>query len=71
MAHRDTLIQHHALLQTAIASTQKEPDRYSAREIKWLSTVNVQKLQKQSEDLAKTTRELNGKIQETNWKVDL
>ncbi len=71
MAHRDTLIQHHALLQTAIASTQKEPDRYSARDIKWLSTVNVQKLQKQSEDLAKTTRELNGKIQETNWKVDL
>lgn len=71
IAHRDSLIQRHALLQAAIGSTQKEPDRYSVREIKWVAAVNVAKLQKQSEDLAVRIRELNAQIQETNWHVEL
>jgi len=71
IARRDGLIQRHALLQSAIAGTQKEPDRYSVREIKWSAAIDVSKLQKQSEDLARQIRELNGTIQETNWKVDL
>ena len=71
MAHRDRLIQHHALLQAAIGATQKEPDRYSVREIKWVAAVDVSRLQKQSEDLAQQVRKLNGSIQETNWKVDI
>lgn len=71
IAHRDSLIQRHALLQAAIAATQKEPDRYSVREIKWIAAVDVSKLQKQSEDLAQQVRVLNGRIQETNWKVDI
>ena len=71
MARRDSLVQRHALLQAAIAATQKEPDRYSVREIKWASAIDVAKLQKQSEDLARQVRELNGSIQETNWKIEL
>ncbi len=71
IAERDSLIQRHALLQTAIGSTQKEADRYSVREIKWVAVFDVKKLQKQSEDLAKHLRELNAKIQETNWQVAL
>lgn len=71
IAHRDNLVQRHALLQAAIGSTQKEPDRYSVREIKWVATVEVAKLQKQTEDLSKQIRELNARIQETNWKVEL
>ena len=55
----------------AIGATQKEPDRYSVREIKWVAAVAVAKLQKQSEDLARQIRELNAKIQETNWKIEL
>jgi len=55
----------------AIGATQKEPDRYSVREIKWVAAVDVAKLQKQSEDLARQIRELNAKIQETNWKIEL
>jgi hypothetical protein len=70
IAHRDSLTQRHSLLHAAIAATQKEPDRYSVREIK-CPAVEVAKLQKQSEDLAKTIRELNGLIQETNWKIEL
>jgi len=71
IAHRDSLVQRHAMLQAAIGATQKEPDRYSVREIKWVAAVDVAKLQKQSEDLARQIRELNAKIQETNWKIEL
>jgi hypothetical protein len=71
IAHRDSLAQKHSLLHTALDATHREPDRYSVREIKWVSMVDVKKLQKQSEDLAKQIRELNAKIQETNWKVEL
>ena len=71
IAHRDSLIQRHALLQAAIGATQKEPDRYSVREIKWVAAVDVAKLQKQSEDLAQQVRALNGRIQETNWQVEI
>jgi hypothetical protein len=71
IAFRDSLTQRHALLQTTITATQKEPDRYSAREIKWIAAVDVGKLQKQSEDLSRQIRELNAQIQETNWKIEV
>lgn len=71
IAHRDTLASQHSLLQHAIASTQREPDRYSVSEIKWISTLKVASLQKQADDIAKTLRELNAHIQETNWKHEL
>ncbi|MEJ7137159.1 DIP1984 family protein [Amphibiibacter pelophylacis] len=71
MAARDALVQRHALYQSAIDATQREPDRYSAREIKWTTAIDIASIQKQSEDLARQIRELNGLIQETNWKVDL
>lgn len=71
IAFRDSLMQRHSLLQSAIAATQKEPDRYSVREIKWVAAVDVAKLQKQSEDLSRQIRELNASIQETNWKIEV
>lgn len=71
VAHRDTLAQHHSLLQVAIAASRKEPDRYSMTEIKWVATLEVAKLQKQSDDLAKQLREINAAIQATNWQADI
>jgi hypothetical protein len=71
IARRNTLVQRHSLLQTAIHGTRKEPDRYSMSEIKWVATVDVRKLQKQAEDLAKRIRELNALVQEANWQVEL
>jgi len=71
IARRDSLVQRRALLQAAIEATQAEPDRYSMREIRWTAAVDVVRLQRQSEDLARQIRELNGAIQETNWKIDL
>lgn len=71
IARRERLAQQHALMHAAIAGSKKEPDRYSMSEIKWVATVEVGKLQKQAEDLAKKTRELNALIQETNWSAEL
>lgn len=71
IAQRDELTQQHSLIQHAIASSSKEPDRYSMTEIKWVACVDVKALQKQSDDLSKKIRELNLMIQETNWKTDL
>lgn len=71
IAHRDMLAAKHSLLNHAIANSQKDPDRYSRSEIKWVATVNVQSLQKQTEDLAKKIRELNVAIQACNWESDL
>jgi hypothetical protein len=71
IARRDTLVQHHALLQSAVTATQADENRYSPREIKWIATLSVSKLQAQSEDLSKSIRELNARIQETNWNVEV
>lgn len=71
IAHRDKLAQQHSLIQAAIAGTKKEPDRYSMKEIKWVATVSVANLQKQSDDLSKQLRELNVQIQEANWRVEI
>jgi hypothetical protein len=71
IARRETLAAQHSLLQHAITNTQREPDRYSMTEIKWVSMLKVGSLQKQAEDLAKKIRELNAAIQEVNWKAEL
>ncbi|MCA9669228.1 MAG: DIP1984 family protein [Myxococcales bacterium] len=71
IAERDMLASQHSLLQHAIASSHREPDRYSMSEIKWVATLPVKNLQKRAEDLAKNIRELNALIQETNWKSEL
>ena len=71
IALRDKLVQQHSLIQAAIKGSQKEPDRYSMKEIKWKATIEVTKLQKQSDDLARRIRELNAQIQELNWKVEI
>jgi hypothetical protein len=71
IARRDTLMQQHSLLQAAIEGTKQDPLRYSAREIKWVATVDVPQLQQQSEDLAKKLRDVNARIQEANWRIEL
>lgn len=71
IAFRDSLMQRHAVLQSAIGATQKEPDRYSVREIKWVAAVDVGMLQKQSDELSRQIREINARIQESNWLIEI
>ncbi|MBU7006182.1 DIP1984 family protein [Phosphitispora fastidiosa] len=46
-------------------------DRYSRSELRYLSTVNVKDLQKQVDELSRQYRELDTRIQEKNWTIDL
>lgn len=71
IAHRDSLILRHAILQSLIGAAQKDPNRYSTREIMWVATVDVRTLQKQSQDVSRQIREINARIQETNWQIEV
>ena len=46
-------------------------DRYSGMEIRYVRTTDVVKLQRMIDDYSKQYRELDMKIQERNWTVDL
>lgn len=71
LAKRDVLTLRHRILQSVIDACAKPPERYGVKEIRWVATVNVAALQKQSDDLAKQIRELNAAIQEAGWQVEL
>ena len=71
LALRDTLIAQHSLLNTAIAATHKDVDRYSQREIKWIAQIDVASLQKQADDLSRKIREVNVTVQAANWQIDI
>ncbi|MFH6881276.1 septicolysin, partial [Acinetobacter baumannii] len=59
------------IITSAIASTHREPDRYSAREIKWQKVIPVASLQKQADYISAKLRDLNISIQAANWQIDL
>ena len=71
IAKKDALtLKANVLREFAISASQKV-DLYSNSEIKILSTVDVAALQKQVDALSKEIRELEMKLQEANWSVDL
>ncbi len=71
LTRRDELAEQHRLVQIAIDHAKTAGDRYSLREIKWTKTVDIQKLQKQADEISMNLRQLNMTIQEKNWMVDL
>ncbi|HCO07675.1 MAG TPA: septicolysin [Acinetobacter ursingii] len=68
---RDQLTAEHRIIQQAIDNTQKDTDRYSVREIKWIKAVSVSKLQKQADEISQSLRLINLEIQASNWQIDL
>lgn len=71
LVRRDILINKRKTFKSLMESASSSGTRYSRSEIKMLSTVNVEKLQKQSDQLSKQIRETDTKIQEKNWLVEL
>ena len=71
LTQRDELVERHKILTSAISNTNREPDRYSSREIKWRKVIPVSSLQKQADDISAKLRDLNVLIQANNWKIDL
>ena len=71
IAKKDTLSQKASVLREFAKSASQKVDLYSNSEIKILSSVDVTTLQKQIDELSKEIRELDMKLQEANWQVDL
>jgi hypothetical protein len=71
LTHRDMLRWQAHIIKQAVDATQKEQDRYRPTELKWVSVIDVEKMQKQLDGFAKRLREVNAAIQEANWREDL
>ena len=71
IAKKDAMVLKANVLREFATSASQRVDLYSNSEIKILSTVDVAALQKQVDALSKEIRELEMKLQEANWSVDL
>ena len=71
LVERDGLWGKRILLSHMAEEGSIKQDRYSRTEIKYISTIDVGKLQKEVDKLSKEYRELDTKIQGLNWTVDL
>ena len=71
LAKKDVLTKKISILRAFLNESSALVDRYSLKEIKIDSTVDVAKLQKDLDALSKELRELDQKIQEINWTTDL
>lgn len=71
LAHRDTLMLKRSVYNSLVDAAAYQQARYSASEIKSFSTVNVAELQAQMDRLSRQYRELDTRIQESNWNTEL
>lgn len=71
ICNRDSIKRKRNILLSIIEEATIRVDRYSQSEVKFVSTVNVSNLQKESDLLAKQYRELDIRIQEKNWMIEL
>lgn len=71
LARRDSLSRRQGILSSLLNSASQAPRRASGREIRILPTVDIPALRKRLDASAKELRELDMKIQQINWTVDL
>ena len=71
LAERDVLMIKIKIKQEFLTTARNKIDRYSNKEIKIFSTVDVKEEQTKLDQLSKELRELDVKIQSLNWQSDL
>ncbi len=71
IAKKDTLSMRVKLLQDVLRHCCENADRYSRNEIKYVCTLDIPQLRRQTDEYAKQLRLLDLKIQSLNWTVDL
>lgn len=71
LAERDKLMQQRNILNDILENATIKQDRYSRSEVKFYRTIDVVEIQKQVDELSKSYRELDFKIQEMNWTTEL
>ena len=68
---RDMLRYKHFIYNNLADKATPSTDRYSQREIKFVSTIDITDVRKKADEIAKESRLLDMKIQEANWSTDL
>lgn len=71
LAERDAIALKRTILSEFIKAASTIQPRFTRSEIKFYSTIEVKKMQKQVDDLAKQYRELDSQIQAANWATEL
>lgn len=71
LAERDRIMQERSALNEILEAASVRQDAFSRSEIRFYRTVEVPELQKRVDALSKAYRELDFKVQEKNWTVDL
>ena len=71
LAERDVLTTKISVCQEFLTNARNKIDRYSNKEIKIFSSVDVKEEQSNLDKLSKELRELDIKIQALNWQSDL
>ena len=71
IAERDAVGKQRDLLANLAEAASTRQDRYSKSEVRFVATVSVSQLQRQIDELSKSFRELDTRLQELNWKTDL
>jgi hypothetical protein len=73
LAERDVLRLRYALLTSVAdaASGSQHPARQMRSELTYVSAVSVPEIREQANEIARRHRELDARIQEANWAVDL
>lgn len=71
IASRDLLGKKRDVLVAVADAASTRQDRYSKSEVKFVATVSIALLQKQIDELAKSYRETDTKLQELNWNTEL
>ncbi len=71
LAERDMIAQKRTILSEFIKAASTMQPRFTRSEIKFYSTVEIKKMQKQVDNLAKQYRELDSQIQAANWATEL
>lgn len=68
---RDLMKKKRNILSAIMQEAVIKQDRYSRTEVKFVNTIKISDLQKEIDGLSKLYRELDVKIQEKNWTVEL
>lgn len=71
LAKRDQLLSKRQFYTSVADSGSERRDRYSASEIRYVSTVDIQSLRKKADQAAKEYRSLDTRIQQVNWSTEL
>jgi len=71
LAERDALALQRAAYADLAQSAAITQGRFTRSEIKYVSTINIVKIQKRADELSKKYRELDARIQELNWQTEL